>query len=38
MLHGSDLLNKVEELADVSKSENVRTCGYVSNKKMVVNI
>ena len=33
MLTGSDLLNKVKELGDVSKSDLVRACGYVSNKK-----
>ena len=33
MLTGSDLLTKVKELGDVSKSDLVRECGYVSNKK-----
>ena len=33
MLTGSDLLAKVKELGDVSKSDLVRACGYVSNKK-----
>ena len=33
MLTGSDLLAKVKELVDVSKSELVRACGYVSTKK-----
>ena len=33
MLTGSDLLAKVKELGDVSKSDLVRTCGYVSTKK-----
>jgi len=33
MLTGSDLLAKVKELGDVSKSELVRECGYVSTKK-----
>ena len=33
MLTGADLLNKVKELGDVSKSDLVRACGYVSNKK-----
>ena len=33
MLTGSDLLAKVKELGDASKSELVRTCGYVSTKK-----
>jgi hypothetical protein len=33
MLTGSDLLAKVKELGDVSKSELVRDCGYVSTKK-----
>ena len=33
MLTGSDLLAKVKELGDASKSELVRQCGYVSTKK-----
>ena len=33
MLTGSDLLAKVKELGNVSKSELVRECGYVSTKK-----
>ena len=33
MLVGSELLSKVKELGDVSKSELVRSCGYVSSKK-----
>ena len=33
MLTGSDLLEKVKELGDVSKSDLVRACGYVSEKK-----
>ena len=33
MLVGSDLLAKVKELGDVSKSDLVRSCGYVSTKK-----
>jgi hypothetical protein len=33
MLTGSDLLTKVKELGDASKSELVRECGYVSTKK-----
>ena len=33
MLTGSHLLAKVKELGDVSKSELVRECGYVSTKK-----
>ena len=33
MLTGSDLLSKVRELGDVSKSDLVRECGYVSEKK-----
>jgi hypothetical protein len=33
MLTGSDLLTKVKELGDVSKSDLVRSCGYVSSKK-----
>jgi hypothetical protein len=33
MLTGSDLLSRVKELGDVSKSALVRGCGYVSSKK-----
>lgn len=33
MLTGPDLLARVKELGDVSKSELVRNCGYVSKKK-----
>jgi len=33
MLTGSDLLAKVKELGDSSKSDLVRSCGYVSTKK-----
>ena len=33
MLSGSDLLAKVKELGDASKSDLVRSCGYVSTKK-----
>ncbi len=33
MLTGSELLAKVKELGDVSKSDLVRECGYVSAKK-----
>jgi len=33
MLTGNDLLSKVKELGDVSKSEQVRACGYISTKK-----
>lgn len=33
MLTGSELLSKVKELGDVSKSDLVRACGYVSDKK-----
>ena len=33
MLTGTDLLAKVKELGDVSKSDLVRSCGYVSTKK-----
>ncbi|MBM5800838.1 MAG: AbrB family transcriptional regulator [Cyanobacteria bacterium K_DeepCast_35m_m2_023] len=32
-LSGSELLAKVKELGDVSKSDLVRSCGYVSSKK-----
>jgi len=33
MLTGSELLAKVKELRDASKSDLVRSCGYVSTKK-----
>ena len=33
MLTGQDLLSKVRDLGDAGKSEIVRACGYVSNKK-----
>jgi hypothetical protein len=33
MLTGSELLAKVKDLGDVSKSDLVRACGYVSQKK-----
>ena len=33
MLTGSELLNKVKDLGDVSKSDLVKACGYVSEKK-----
>jgi hypothetical protein len=33
MLTGSELLAKVKELGDASKSDLVRSCGYVSSKK-----
>ena len=33
MLVGTELLAKVKELGEVSKSELVRSCGYVSSKK-----
>ena len=33
MLTGSDLLAKVKDLGDVSKSDLVKECGYVSSKK-----
>ena len=33
MLTGSDLLAKVKELGEISKSDLVRGCGYVSTKK-----
>ena len=32
MLVGSELMSKVKELGDVSKSDVVRACGYVSTK------
>jgi len=32
-LAGLDLLNKVKELGDASKSDLVRSCGYLSTKK-----
>ena len=33
MLTGSELLARVKELGDVTKSDLVRECGYVSSKK-----
>ena len=33
MLTGTDLLAKVKDLGDVSKSDHVKECGYVSSKK-----
>jgi len=33
MLTGTELLAKVKEVGDVSKSDLVRSCGYVSTKK-----
>ena len=33
MLTGSDLLNKVKDMGDISKSDLVRSCSYVSTKK-----
>ena len=33
MLTSSELLAKVKELSDASKSDLVRSCGYVSSKK-----
>ncbi len=33
LLTGPDLLAKVKELGNASKSDLVRTCGYVSSKK-----
>ena len=33
MLTGADLLAKVKEMGDASKSDLVRACGYVSTKK-----
>jgi hypothetical protein len=33
MLTGSELLAKVKEMGDAGKSEIVRACGYVSDKK-----
>ena len=33
MLTGTDLLTKVKDLGDVSKSDLVKACGYVSEKK-----
>ena len=33
MLTGSDLLNKVKEIGDVSKTDLAKACGYVSAKK-----
>ena len=34
MLTGADLLTKVKELGDVSKTDLATACGYVSKKKM----
>jgi hypothetical protein len=34
MLTGSDLLAKVKECGDMSKSDLVRACGYVKNEKL----
>ena len=33
MLRGNELLSKVRALGDVSKSELVRSCGYVGGRK-----
>jgi hypothetical protein len=33
MLTGSDLLARVKDMGDASKSDLVRACGYVSTKK-----
>ena len=33
MLTGADLLSKVKELGDVSKSDMAKACGYISVKK-----
>tara|TARA_A100001011_G_scaffold330033_1_gene355656 strand:+ start:240 stop:647 length:408 start_codon:yes stop_codon:yes gene_type:complete len=33
MLTGSDLLNRVKELGDISKTDLAKGCGYVSTKK-----
>ncbi|MCP9774773.1 AbrB family transcriptional regulator [Cyanobium sp. HWJ4-Hawea] len=33
MLTGSELLAKVKDMGDISKSDLVRACGYVSSKK-----
>ena len=33
MLTGADLLAKVKEMGDASKSDLVRACGYMSSKK-----
>ena len=33
MLTGSDLLTKVKELGDASKTDMATACGYVSKKK-----
>ncbi len=33
MLTGSELLAKVKEMSDASKSDLVRACGYLSTKK-----
>ena len=34
MLVGQELLNKVKELGDISKSELVRECGYINNDRL----
>ena len=36
MLTGTDLLTKVKELGDVSKTDLATHCGYVSKKKTVL--
>ena len=33
MLTGAELLTKVKDLGDISKSDLVKACGYVSDKK-----
>lgn len=33
MLTGTDLLTKVKDLGDASKSDLVKACGYISQKK-----
>ena len=33
MLTGADLLTKVKDLGDASKSDLVKACGYISQKK-----
>ena len=37
-LTGKKLLDKVESVGDVSKSDLVRECGYVGTEKMEVNV
>ena len=38
MLTGTDLLTKVKDLGDASKSDLVKACGYISQGKMAANV